>query len=270
MTPSHSANGAGPRPRRRPAWVERERRRLRHPFYRLLDRSFGFRLLLALAAAGLLLAGVNRWEHCRQQGMAQGCLLADPGGIVSVDNVESLSIVTAAFLYLLERSRRRQRQHVEAMEVLLSHQEAAVPYSLARIHALELLSDSGLWLDGLQLAGAELNELHAPHGRWRGIDLRGASLQQACLHDIDLQDANLQGADLQGADLHHADLRRANLRQANLQGADLRRANLEAANLNGANLNGAELTGANITNAELTGTAPQLSHREQAEPNGNA
>ena len=211
----------GPRPRRRPSWAERQRRNSRNPLRQELQNSFGARLLLAAAAAALLLASVNRWEHCRSQGFATGCVLSDQGGIVSVDNVEAFSIVTAAFLFLLERGKRRQQEHLEAMEVVLAVQQAGVRFSLARNQALEQLSASGLWLDGLDLASAQLEELQAPHARWRQINLSNACLRLACLHDADLQGANLQGADLRQADLRHADLRGADLRGANLVGAQL-------------------------------------------------
>lgn len=93
-------------------------------FHQLLQRSFGFRLLLAAGAAFLLLAVVNRWENCRTNRFAAGCLVADAGGIVSVGNVESLSIVTAAFLFVLEAGKRRQRDNIEAFEVILTCQQA--------------------------------------------------------------------------------------------------------------------------------------------------
>ena len=43
----------------------------------------------------------------------------DAGGILNVGNVESLSIATAACLYLLEGRKRRQRENMEAMKVIL-------------------------------------------------------------------------------------------------------------------------------------------------------
>jgi Pentapeptide repeats (8 copies) len=185
---------AGPRPRpgrRRP----RRGQGHRGPAW-LLDHAFPLRLLLALVAAGALLGGVNRWENCRSTHFAHGCLFRDPGGIVTVANVEALSIVTAAFLYLLEGQQRRQRENLRAMEVILSCQQAGARLSLARNDALEALSAQGLWLDGLDLHGAVLDALQAPYGRWRCTNLRQASLQQACLHDTDLQGADLAGADL--------------------------------------------------------------------------
>ena len=148
-------------------------------FHQLLQRSFGFRLLLAAGAAVLLLAVVNRWENCRSNRFAAGCLVADAGGIVSVGNVESLSIVTAAFLFVLEAGKRRQQDNIEAMEVILTCQQAGAKMSFARNSALEMLTASGLWLDGLDLSHAQLDEVQAPHGHWREVNLHRASLRGA-------------------------------------------------------------------------------------------
>ncbi|MEA5412112.1 hypothetical protein VB737_10080 [Synechococcus sp. BA-120 BA3] len=85
----------GPRPQRYKRWAEIQREQRQQPFYRLLDRSFGFRLLLAAAAAFALLIAANRWEHCRLNDFESSCLQNGAGGILNVGNVESLSIATA-------------------------------------------------------------------------------------------------------------------------------------------------------------------------------
>ena len=141
------------------------------------------------------------WENCRHHGFNQGCLQSDAGGVISVANVESLSIVTAAMLFLLEGSQRRQRENREAMELILACQEANARLCFARDDALERLNDQGIWLDGLDLNGAQLDRLRAPHGRWRQVRLNGACLRGACLHDTDLQGSDLAAADLSEADL---------------------------------------------------------------------
>jgi len=166
----------------------------------------------------------------------------DQGGIISISNVEAFSIVTAGFVFLLERGKRRQQENLEAMEVVLACQQADVRFSEARNQALERLSDSGLWLDGLNLSGAELEGLQAPHGRWRGVALNNSILRHACLRDADLQGCDLREADLRNADLQHADLRDADLRDADLRGADLRHANLGGSRREGARLEGALIT----------------------------
>jgi type II secretory pathway pseudopilin PulG len=212
-------------------WIERRQRQLRSPLLRRLDRSFPLRLLLALAGAILALGVVNRWEQCRDQNLARGCLWHDAGGVISVDNLEALSIVTASLLFVLEGGKRRQRQHIEAVELILSCQQAGIRYSLARNEAIEMLCEAGIGFDGFDLSGIDLHALRAPGVRW--------------------PDVNLVGTDLQAADLRGAELRGADLRQANLQDADLRSANLAAADLRGARLTGARLEAARLEGAQL-------------------
>lgn len=241
MNPSCGSSSAGPRLRH--AGLRGRRDRSRRGLRWQLEHSLPLRLLLALLSAGLLLGAVNRWEHCRHSGFARGCLRSDPGGIITVGNVESLSIVTAALLYLLEGGQRRKRENLQAMEVILSCQQAGARLSQARNDALETLTSRGIWLDGLDLSQTQLDDLRAPRGRWRGVILRQASLQRAWLHDSDLQDAVLAAADLRRARLDHSDLRGADLSGADLREADLRGALLQGACLEGARLEGALLEG---------------------------
>lgn len=242
-TPDPAAPPVGPRPPRRAPWAQQPGRRRRGLQWRL-EHAFGLRLLLALLLASALLGAVNRWENCRDHGFQRGCLQRDAGGVVSVANVESLSIITAAMLFLLEGKQRRQRQNGEAMEVIYACQQAGVRLSFARNDAMERLSAQGIWLDGLDLAGAQLDGIWAPQARWRQMRLRGSSLRGACLHDTDLRGSDLSEADLSGADLRHADLRGVNLQGALLARADLRHADLLEAQLDGADLSGARLEGA--------------------------
>lgn len=222
------------------------------------EHHFALRLLLALVAAGSLLGVVDRWENCREHQFQRGCLTRNADGVISIGNVESLSIVTAAFLYLFEGSQRRQRENLAAMEVILSCQQAGARLSHARNDALETLSRRGIWLDGLDLSRAQLDDLTAPHARWRDVRLHQASLQRACLHDIDLQNADLSGADLRQARLEHADLRGAVLSGCDLRGADLRGADLRGAITAGAELQEALLEGADLSGTALADlTAPQ-------------
>lgn len=225
----------------------------------LIDHSFPLRLLLALVAAAALLGAVNRWENCRSHDFARGCLHRDAGGILTVGNVESLSIVTAALLYLLEGGPRRRRENLEAMGVIIACQQAGARLSYARNEALEKLGARGIWLDGLDLSRAHLEQLRAPYSRMRSVNLHQACLKGACLHDADLQGADLSGADLRQARLDHADLREADLRgadlrQADLCGADLRQAHMDGALLEGVILEGARLEGADLEGADLGGT----------------
>ena len=240
----------GPRPQRAKRWAQIQREQRRKPFYRLLDRSLGFRLLLAAASAFALLISANRWEHCRLSNFEAGCLQNDAGGIINVGNVESLSIATAACLYLLEGRKRRQRENLEAIEVILAFQQAGAKLSFARNSALELLSEGGLWLDGLDLSGTNLDELNACGARWREVNLNQVSLRNA-----HFEDADLGGCDLSGADLSHGHFRHADLRGANLTGADLSHADLRGADLRGASTDGVQITGTQLEGAALSGTS---------------
>ena len=187
------------KPAPREPWTERRRRRLRSPLLRKLDRSFRLRLLLALLAAIVALALVNRWEQCRDLKMARGCVWHDAGGVVNVDNLEALSIVTAAILFVLEGGKRRQREHVEAMELVYSCQEHRIRLSHARNEALEQLCEAGIELHGLDLSGADLSEIRLPAARLQGVKLVGTDLSRADLRGADLRGADLSGALLEGA-----------------------------------------------------------------------
>ena len=240
----------GPRPQRGKRWAQFQREQRQSCFYRLLDRSFAFRLLLAAGSALLLLMGTNRWDHCRDQGFDAGCLQRDAGGIISVGNLEALSIATAAFLYLLEGRQRRQQQNVDALKLILTFQQAGAKLSYARNDALEQLSEAGLWLDGLDLSCANLDELSACGGRWRQVNLSQASLRNA-----HFEDADLRGCDLREADLSHGYFRQADLRGANLSGANLSHADLRGADLSDALTDGATTDGTNLEGASLFGTS---------------
>lgn len=222
-------------------WYERQQRRKSSPFFRLLDRSFRFRLLLSAAIAFVLLAGVNRFENCHARNHSENCLSTNFWAIVTVGNVESFSIVTAAFLYILEGGRRKKQEHQEAMELILATNAAGAVNSLGRIDALENLNEDGIWLDGLNLEGSNLDQINLAHGRMQKVTLANASLKGANLSYINLIQANLSGADLTAV---------------NLQGANLTLANLSRANLTDANLMGANLTDTDLTDAILTRIQP--------------
>ena len=229
---------------RQSTWVDRQQRRHDSRFFRLLDGSFLFRLALAGAAAMALLMVVNSYATCRNNRWVKGCLWRDTEALISVGNVESLSIVTAAFLYVLEAQKRRQRDNIEAYELLMNCNASGVKWLVGRITALEILNNAGLPIDGQQLAGFDLRNLQAANGHWHNVNLEGSVLRGA----------NLAGTDLSGANLRGADLRDADLRGAILVGADL-----EGALLEGAQLDGAELDDAQADRASLDSGAPNPS-----------
>lgn len=121
-------------------------------------------------------------------------------------------------------------------------------------------------LQGVSMAGAQLQQVRLAKARLPLADLTGATLRgcyfgdadlsKARLTKADLSDGNLRGAcmagaDLTGATLARAHLARADLRDAVLCAADLRDANLWSADLRGADLRGATLTGANLHHAQF-------------------
>lgn len=149
-------------------WHDRQRQRRASPFFRLLDRSFGFRVLIAAALSFGLLAAVNRFENCHDPSSQPDCLTTDFLDIISIGNVESFSIITAAIVYLLEAGKRKEWEHHEMFELLLAQREARASNSLGRLRALEHLSAAGLWQDDFDLQGANLEGLRIPFSRWRG------------------------------------------------------------------------------------------------------
>jgi len=220
-------------------WYENQRRRRRSPFFRRLDRSFKFRVLMAAACSFALLSLVNRFENCHSSRLAPDCLTSDYLDIISIGNVESFSIVAAAFVYIFEAGKRKEREHHEMVDLLLAQRQAGTTNSLGRIRAIEDLAADGLWQDGFDLRGANLEGLRIPFSRWRGANFAATVLRDADLHGVDLQGADFTGADLSGADLSAADLSGARFTRACLNKADLR---------------GAELAGAHFQDADLSGT----------------
>ncbi|MFM7383218.1 MAG: pentapeptide repeat-containing protein [Microcystaceae cyanobacterium] len=186
------------------------------------------------------LALVQRFEICNQQKFAPTCLTSNLLGLISVGNVESFSIVTAAWMYILEKSKRKQQQNLEALEIVNNTQGHI--HSIARIEALEMLGEAGINFDHLDLEGANLEQLAIPH--------------------VHLHLVNLSKAILINSELSYTDMQDVNLSQANLTGAKLIGANLQGVNLQGANLTNADLTNANLTQADLTDVDLSVAHLE--------
>jgi hypothetical protein len=223
---------------RRPSstWYARQKRRRESPFYRLLDRSFGFRVLVAAALSFALLAVVNRFENCHAKAGQIDCLTSNVLEIISIGTVESFSIVTAAIFYLLEAGQRKEKEHQEMFELLLAQRQAGASNTLGRLRALEMLSADGLWQDGFDLGGVDLEGLRIPFSRWRGANFSGTVLRNADCHGADLAEADFSRADLSGANFRGADLRGANFSGADLSQTDLRGARVDGAQFGGAQL----------------------------------
>ncbi len=233
---------------RRPSstWYARQKRRRESPFFQLLDRSFGFRVLMAAALSFALLAVVNRFENCHAKAGQADCLTSNFLEIISVGTVESFSIVTAAIFYLLEAGQRKEKEHQEMFELLLAQRQAGASNSLGRLRAVEMLSADGLWQDGFDLGGVDLEGLRIPFSRWRGANFSGTVLRNADCHGADLAEADFSRADLSGANFRDADLRGANFTGADLSQTDLR----------GARVDGAEFRGARLSRTLTDGAFP--------------
>jgi BTB/POZ domain-containing protein KCTD9 len=212
---------------------------------RLLDRSVPFRIFLSLLGAHAILFAVDQIDRllpdpsdCQ---FSFACLINQFVSLVSVSNLESLSILVVAILYLIESRDRKKQKHYEAWQVIDNAAAARVPTSYARVQALQDLNEDGIFLCGLDLPKADL----------RGIDLRRANIKYATFSGADLKYANLKEANLEGANINGADLLEINLSGANLQCVNFKGANLTKANLKGANLAKANLSKANLTEANL-------------------
>jgi uncharacterized protein YjbI with pentapeptide repeats len=84
------------------------------------------------------------------------------------------------------------------------------------------------------LAGADLTDADAYHGKFLSTNLKGARLDRATLSEADFTRADLTGASLVRADLRRARFFRANLRDADFTGAQMGGADLLNADLSGA------------------------------------
>ena len=154
---------------------------------------------MAAALSFALLAVVNRFENCHAKAGQADCLTSNVPEIISIGTVESFSIVTAAIVYLLEAGQRKEKEHHEMLELLLAQRQAGASNSLGRLRALEMLSADGLWQDGFDLGGANLEGLRIPFSRWRGASFSGTVLRNADCHGADLAGADFSRADLSGA-----------------------------------------------------------------------
>ncbi len=226
---------------RRITWYDVQRKRKSFWFFRFLDRSFRFRLLLAALIALTILTLVQRFELCRAKNYSPKCEFADFQSIITVSNVESFSIVAVGILYILERGQRKRREHFEMFNLIRATTEAGVVRNLERIEAIETLCRDGLWLDGQDFHAIDLEQLNASYARLRGVNFSQTILRESDFRHSDLVGTNFTNADLTGA----------NLRDADLTGADLTGANLMDADLTDADLTGANLTLANLTRTKI-------------------
>lgn len=88
--------------------------------------------------------------------------------------------------------------------------------------AMRRYNCSGIWLNNVDLSGANLINADLSITNLNGANLTGTNLNGADLEEAGLTGTDLTGTKLDGADLSRADLSVANLRGADLRGADLR------------------------------------------------
>jgi hypothetical protein len=100
----------------------------------------------------------------------------------------------------------------------------------------------GVFLEGVNLPGAQLAR----------ANFSGAAFWQANLANADLFQANLSDVDFWGANFNKAWLKRANLTRAKLAKTDLRGANFSHAILKEVDLTDAQTEGLIVTDADLT------------------
>lgn len=188
------------------------------------------------------------------------------------DNSESIAIVTAAIVYLLEVPERRRQDRSEAWRAI-SLAKGAVG-NRDRIDALERLNKDGVSLERIDLSEADLSGTDMT-----SANMESATLERAILNNANFTRANLRYANLNGVKASQAIFDDAHLLLAVLQNAQLFQAQFEGANLGGArleriqgemarfvraNLRGANLAEANLKNAFLWSSSLSEANLQQA------
>lgn len=110
-----------------------------------------------------------------------------------------------------------------------------------------------LFLDGSQIAGADLSAANLSRTDLTGAILTGAGGARANLAGTNLNYATLTGVNLDGASMPGANFNHAQASQVSWIAADLTGANLSMANASQGNFESADLTGANLIDTNLTG-----------------
>lgn len=152
------------------------------------------------------------------------------------------------FLNLLEILRSLLKIDKENYIKLDAEKEIVKKYiRICGIARNEKVNLTKLYLNNIDLNGADLAKVNLANGY-----LASADLQNANLYDANLKEAILLSANLKRAELREADLSGANLKAAILEKADLKGTKLIGANLKGADLRGAELEGIDLNEAELS------------------
>ena len=203
------------------------------------------RLLIALAIAFAVILLVFRFENWSSVNCDNPeSICSQVFSVVQVKYVQGFSILTAAFLYVLESPERIRTRIYEAWQVIDNAAAANVSTSYARIRALEFLKDYGISLERLNLESTDLQQINLTQ-----VNLKSANLSCVDLREAKLKGINLSYADLTDADLSNAIIRGGKFNHTNLEGANLNNADLRGVNFSGANLRSISLRGALLENA---------------------
>ncbi|MEM9814992.1 MAG: pentapeptide repeat-containing protein [Cyanobacteria bacterium P01_D01_bin.6] len=203
------------------------------------------RLIAIVGAIGLIIA-LTQIELFL--GKEQSCssnefwLICDLEGSVFIETAETFGFLVAIILFALEAPDRQKQAIYDAFKTI----DAAkgIETSYARIAALQYLHRVGHKFHGLDLIGADLNN----------IELEGAQFVEANFEKVLLRGANLRKANFKDAILVGADCQNAHLEGVNFKGANLENANFQGANLRNADFRGANIRGVNLDKAFLEGT----------------
>jgi uncharacterized protein YjbI with pentapeptide repeats len=185
-----------------------------------------------------------------------------------------LSLLVAAVTYLGNAGERRKEKEFAAWQVVqlaqTQHANAgrnAALQDLARDGAnMRKLELNGVDLAGLNVEGALLSESEFSQSDLRGANLARTKLHKAVLQGADFQEASLAGAflgqahaagarfiftEFEGATLKEADFSGATFANVDLRGVDAEKAVFRGAELSDVQLDGASLAGSNWSDVRL-------------------
>jgi uncharacterized protein YjbI with pentapeptide repeats len=166
----------------------------------------------------------------------------------------TVAVLGAVLSYRKDREREKEQRHNQAWLLINSAQGRGGDGG--RVAALHSLHRDSVLLNGVDVHGADLVELHLPGGnlaysnlqntRIYGADFRNASFTAAKLDSAEMYAAQLQAAEFLGSSLNYAVLHGSNLSYAEFVMANMRQAVAKFADLHGASFLGTDLRGADL------------------------
>lgn len=171
-----------------------------------------------------------------------------------------ISLSVGVYFYFEEAADRRNERQIAAWQLISTPANG----NTGKISALELLSAANQPLVGIDLSCIPKDATHGPRC-YSGVYLESVSLAGANLTNATLEGANMQDADLTGAVLHRTNLAAVDLTNAQVANAQMTHtlfaeASVESVVFDGTDLEGAtflftHLSGADFTNAQNLETA---------------